>query len=120
MCNLIHTDLKPENVLVSLRLDELEEIKRKGCLKDPKHKPSHVMDGTTNFADIALGDAFRKCKNQKQHDKSSQEKSANENKDGSESEPEPAELQYADILPEYAEMNKNQKKRTRQKYKIQL
>jgi hypothetical protein len=24
-------------------------------LKDPKHKPSHVLSGQTNFANIALG-----------------------------------------------------------------
>ncbi len=55
MCNIIHTDLKPENAILSLRPEELGEISSNGCLKDPKHKPTHVMDGTTNYADIALG-----------------------------------------------------------------
>lgn len=45
MCNLIHTDLKPENVILALRPDELAMIKNQGCLKDPKHKPSHVQSG---------------------------------------------------------------------------
>jgi serine/threonine-protein kinase SRPK3 len=32
ICRIIHTDLKPENVIVSLTQPELEEIFRKGCL----------------------------------------------------------------------------------------
>ena len=55
MCNIIHTDLKPENALLSLWPEELHEIAKNGCLKDPKHKPSHVLSGRTNFADLALG-----------------------------------------------------------------
>lgn len=30
ICRIIHTDLKPENVIVSLTKDELEEIQKKG------------------------------------------------------------------------------------------
>ena len=36
MCNLIHTDLKPENVVISLTQDELWEIKWNGCLATTK------------------------------------------------------------------------------------
>lgn len=32
ICRIIHTDLKPENVIVSLTQVELEEIMKKGCL----------------------------------------------------------------------------------------
>ena len=64
MCNIIHTDLKPENAILSLRPEELAEISKNGCLKDPKHKPTHVMDGTTKFSDIALGTSFMKNKGQ--------------------------------------------------------
>jgi hypothetical protein len=32
VCNLIHTDLKPENVILNLQKDELSEIKNKGFL----------------------------------------------------------------------------------------
>ena len=30
ICRIIHTDLKPENVIVSLRREELQEISRTG------------------------------------------------------------------------------------------
>lgn len=60
MCNIIHTDLKPENALLSLRPEELAEIAVNGCLKDPKHKPSHVLSGRTKFSDLALGTSFKK------------------------------------------------------------
>lgn len=30
ICRIIHTDLKPENVIISLTRDELDEIKKKG------------------------------------------------------------------------------------------
>lgn len=32
VCNLIHTDLKPENVILNLHRDELKEIYEKGYL----------------------------------------------------------------------------------------
>jgi len=32
ICKIIHTDLKPENVIVCLTKEELEEIVKKGCL----------------------------------------------------------------------------------------
>lgn len=32
VCNLIHTDLKPENVILNLEPEELKEIKTKGYL----------------------------------------------------------------------------------------
>ena len=32
VCQLIHTDLKPENVIINLQPDELKEIKTKGYL----------------------------------------------------------------------------------------
>ena len=66
MCNIIHTDLKPENVLLSLRPEELQEISTNGCLKDPKHKPSHVISGRTNFANLALGTSFKERKFKKE------------------------------------------------------
>jgi len=34
-------------------------------LKDPKHKPVHVLEGKTNFADIALGNSLKKIKTMK-------------------------------------------------------
>ena len=59
MCNIIHTDLKPENVLLSLRPEELQQIAEKGSLKDPKHKPKHIAEGKINFAAYALGTHYQ-------------------------------------------------------------
>jgi serine/threonine-protein kinase SRPK3 len=36
MCGIIHTDLKPENVSIDLRKDELEEIAKNGYLTTTK------------------------------------------------------------------------------------
>jgi serine/threonine protein kinase len=36
MCNIIHTDLKPENVALCLSKKELEEIMKKGRLTTTK------------------------------------------------------------------------------------
>ena len=38
MCNIIHTDLKPENVLVCLTPDEIKEIALTGHLTHMKQK----------------------------------------------------------------------------------
>jgi hypothetical protein len=35
-CRIIHTDFKPENVVIGLRDDEVEEIKRTGQLTTTK------------------------------------------------------------------------------------
>lgn len=36
ICNLIHTDLKPENVVIALSKEELKEIYNNGCLANTK------------------------------------------------------------------------------------
>ena len=36
ICGLIHTDLKPENVVIALKSDELKEIYENGCLATTK------------------------------------------------------------------------------------
>lgn len=37
-CNVIHTDLKPENVVVNLTQNELKEINNNGVLSTKKNK----------------------------------------------------------------------------------
>lgn len=112
MCNIIHTDLKPENAILALRQHEVEEIARNGCLKDPKHKPSHVLSGRTKFADLALGTTYKKKYGGKKEEKKAQAP-ADLGK-----EPEP--LTYAELVPGYADMNKSQKNRARKKWRDRL
>lgn len=115
MCNIIHTDLKPENVLLALRQAELDEIHRKGCLKDPKHKPKHVLEGWTNFADYALGTSYRaKYKSDQVNDQMEEDKEEEFTLE------KPKQLFYADIVPGYAEMNANKKKKIRRKKQNEL
>ena len=121
MCNIIHTDLKPENAILSLRPEELAEISNNGCLKDPKHKPTHVLDGQTNFADLALGSSYqKKYGKNKQADNGSKPLNTHPNVKVDGNADGPPELQYADIIPDYAEMSKNKKKKIRSKHKIEL
>jgi len=112
MCNIIHTDLKPENAILVLRDEELNEIANNGCLKDPKHKPSHVIDGTTKFADLALGTSFMKKYWVKKEEVAPEEEVNLPDK------PEP--LTYADLVPDYQSMNKNKKKKMRKKFAQEL
>lgn len=109
MCNLIHTDLKPENVLLGLRQEELAEIARKGCLKDPKHKPSHVQSGHTNFYEIAMGKK-----------PAAKQAPTSQPSVGASVAAEYQELTYADVWPEYADMNQSKKKNFRKKHKFQF
>jgi serine/threonine-protein kinase SRPK3 len=50
ICKIIHTDLKPENVIVSLRKDELEEIMKRGSLS--------TMNKTIKTHDIVSSNFF--------------------------------------------------------------
>lgn len=50
MCNIIHTDLKPENVLVCLTDKEIEEIQKNGFL-DIKKKKNKENDPDGNKKD---------------------------------------------------------------------
>ena len=36
ICKLVHTDLKPENVVIALSKEELKEIYNNGCLANTK------------------------------------------------------------------------------------
>lgn len=54
ICKLIHTDLKPENVVIALSKEELKEIYNNGCLANTKafrkcnKKKEWAMAGTNN------------------------------------------------------------------------
>ncbi len=58
MCHIIHTDLKPENVLVCLTKDELREIQSNGHLNiqktDKKKKPKVDLDESKSQSDFDL------------------------------------------------------------------
>jgi serine/threonine-protein kinase SRPK3 len=44
MCKIIHTDLKPENIVVNLTNDELEEIAKQGYLSTNNKKYDYHCD----------------------------------------------------------------------------
>lgn len=48
-CKIIHTDLKPENVIVSLTREQLQEISDRGCIgsmnRNVKAEDSHRLYG---------------------------------------------------------------------------
>lgn len=46
ICNIIHTDMKPENVIVCLTMPELEEIVKRGTLS--------TMNKTIKTHDVTL------------------------------------------------------------------
>ena len=54
ICKLIHTDLKPENVVIALTKEELKEIYNNGCLANTKvfwklkEKKERAVAGTNN------------------------------------------------------------------------
>ena len=62
ICNLIHTDLKPENVVIALRPDELKEIYENGCLANTKamrrcaNRKARAIAGTSDQVLISSRD----------------------------------------------------------------
>ena len=57
MCHIIHTDLKPENVLVCLTKDELREIQTTGHLniqKTDKKKKNKINNNNNNLNDSSI------------------------------------------------------------------
>jgi hypothetical protein len=39
VCKIIHTDLKPENTIVALGNEKLEDIIQHGCIRKPNNDP---------------------------------------------------------------------------------
>jgi serine/threonine protein kinase len=62
MCGIIHTDLKPENVLVCLTKNELAEIARTGFL-DVSKKKKHGNGGDTNSISYKNGKTVNSATN---------------------------------------------------------
>jgi serine/threonine-protein kinase SRPK3 len=48
VCKIIHTDLKPENTIVALGNDKLEDIIKNGCIKKPNKNKSNMMLDSDN------------------------------------------------------------------------
>ena len=44
ICKIIHTDLKPENTIVALGNERLEEIVKTGTVKEQKTKSNLIVD----------------------------------------------------------------------------
>lgn len=128
MCNIIHTDLKPENVLICLTEEEIAQIATENRLKQNKNDTKHLKKDR-NIAALALGNAF---KNLKTGEKPAEPIVENSGK--------PIELKpvdpnqpltynncegftpttYAEIIPDYLSFNKNKKKKLRNKNKSKL
>ena len=70
MCNIIHTDLKPENVLVCLTKDELKEIQSTGHLNiqktDKKKKPKVDLDESKSQSDFDMKGTGKQARKKRQ------------------------------------------------------
>lgn len=128
MCNVIHTDLKPENVLICLTPDEVDQIATENRLKANKNDGRHLKRDR-NISELALGDAFKNLKTgekpqtgDKPHDFgvpvfkpiNPDEEISYANCEGF------TPLTYAELLPEYSTAAKNRKKKLRNKHQKEL
>lgn len=119
--------MKPENVLICLSDEEVNQIARENRLKQGKNNQSHLKKDR-NIAELALGKAFKNM-------------SAGENPAQQPLLPDvPTELKpidslkplkydncegfvvttYAEIIPGYSGFNKNKKKKLRSKHQAEL
>lgn len=106
ICKLIHTDLKPENVVITLTKNELEEIKKKGVLKTTKMY--HQND--EQIARAVAG----------AHDEiilSSRVMDGDESKTGDHTNNDRSEL---DVSKDWSEMNAKDKKKYRKRKRKQI
>lgn len=115
LCKIIHTDLKPENVLVCLTPAEIEQIATENRLKTSKKDKNHLKRDR-NVAEFALGNAFKNLKtgertkpSEMNKDNKDDNKETKNKSKGSEFVP----LTYAEIIPDFNSFNKNQKKKLR-------
>lgn len=120
LCNIIHTDLKPENVLVCLTPEEVNQIATENRLTQKRNAKNHLKKDR-NVAELALGKAFKNLiTGETLHDKIK----AREANKGGDTNGENAEefipVTYSDIIPDYSTANKNKKKKLRKKHQAEL
>lgn len=117
---IIHTDLKPENVLVCLTPAEIEQIATENRLKTSKKDKNHLKRDR-NVAEFALGNAFKNLKTGETVKPSERQKELEEegckqvedNKNEKVDDLEFVPLTYAEIIPDFNNFNKNKKKKLR-------
>ena len=136
LCNIIHTDLKPENVLICLTEAEIVQIATENRLKSNKNQKNHLKRDR-NVAEFALGKEFKNLKTGETPSAglSAENQVANPQKQHRAgglrpiNPDEPLDynncegftpLTYAELLPEYTTANKNKKKKLRNKHQKEL
>lgn len=129
MCNIIHTDLKPENVLICLTEEEVAQIATENRLKQNKNENKHLKRDR-NIAELALGASFKNlitgekiASSTMKDDKvrSGELRAIDPSQPISYSNCEDfVPVTYSDIVPEYSTAAKNKKKKLRNKHQKEL
>jgi serine/threonine-protein kinase SRPK3 len=129
MCNIVHTDLKPENVLICLTEEEVAQIATENRLKQNKNEHKHLKRDR-NIAELALGASFKNLiTGEKPISTTMKEDRAHSGELYPIDPLEPisysncegfSPLTYAELLPEYTTAIKNKKKKLRTKHQKEL